>query len=134
MRRLIIAITSASVLACPYQCAVSVAAARALGSDQQPACCDDCRADKPRGPMRDQAPPPRAPLDDGRWCLCEGVVFDAGPRSPVDAIWLVSLWQWMPGRAEFLAVAPFPPHFAGAGLAPPLQGRLTRIALCSLLL
>ncbi|MFN0018619.1 MAG: hypothetical protein ACKVP0_10190 [Pirellulaceae bacterium] len=133
MRTIVVFLSIASLLACPYECAVKQAAAQACGTGHQPDCCDQCQARETTEPSDSQAPPP-APNEDGRWCLCDGVVFDVAARPVVDHSFDVSLWTWVCGPAEVLDFAVPMPSVDSASLPPPLDGRLTRIAIHSLLL
>jgi hypothetical protein len=134
MRTLVVLLSIAAVLACPYQCAVKLAAAQGIGVDQKPACCEQCQARETTQQDQNQTPTSPGPDEDGCWCLCEGAVFDAGSRSLVDDSVQVSLWTWASGLAESPDDAAPTPSFDCAGLPPPLDGRLTRIAIHSLLL
>jgi len=134
MRNFVVLLSIASVLACPYECAAKLAAAQTIGSDQRPACCDRCQAHETTVPVKDQTPAPLAPNEDGRWCLCEGAVFDAGSRSVVDDAEQVSLWTWVVSPVEMLENDTPMPSFECVYSPPPLSGRFTRIAIRSLLL
>lgn len=134
MRNLVVLLSIAAVLACPYECAVKLAAAQAISSDAKPACCEECEAHRPTTPAGDPTPNTPAPDEDGRWCLCEGAVFDAGARSPVDDSVQVTLWIGSAGLAEFSAISASAPQFERSASPPTMGGRFMRIAICSLLL
>lgn len=134
MQTVVVFLSIASVLACPYDCAVKVAAAQAMRSDHKPACCKRCRTSETTEPTNNPTPESPAPVEDGRWCLCEGAVLCATARFSVDDSLQVSLWTWVSGTAETLDIATHLPSIDRAELPPPLDGRLTRIAMHSLLL
>lgn len=134
MRTLVVLLSIASVLACPYACAVKLAAAQAIGNDQRSVCCKQCQARETTAPIQDQAPTSPAPDEDGCWCLCEGAVFDAGSRLLVDDSVQASLWTWVTGPVKAPDVDAPTPGSDFAVSPPPVSGRLMRIAIRSLLL
>ena len=134
MRNIVVLLAIVSVLACPYECAVKLAAAQVMGGDKVAACCDKCRTRETTAPVNDHTPSPPAPDEDGRWCLCEGVVFDPGARSLIDDSVEASLGTWAIGSAKLLNANAPTPNVDCAALPPPLDGRLTRISIRSLLL
>jgi hypothetical protein len=133
MRNLVVLLTIAVVLACPYQCAIKLSAAVAIGSNAKPACCEDCEPGQPTLPAGQPTPNAPAP-EDGRSCLCEGAVFDAGVRSPVDDLVHVFLWGGIAGFSEFSAIPTSAPKLERSIPRPTMDGSFTRIAICSLLL
>jgi hypothetical protein len=134
MRNLVVLLSIAAVLACPYECAVKLAAAQAIGSDAKAACCEECEAHRPATPTGDPTPNAPTPDEDGRWCLCEGAVFDAGARSLVDDSVQVTLWIGNAGLAEYSAISATAPRFERSTPPPTMAGWPMRIAICSLLL
>jgi hypothetical protein len=134
MRSLIVLLSITAILVCPHLCAVKYAAAQAMGGDGKPACCDKCEAHRPTTPIDDPARNTPAPDEDGRWCLCEGAVFDAGSRSLVDDSVQVTLWIGNSEFAELSAVSVPAPRFERTTSPQSLDGRSVRIAIRSLLL
>ncbi len=72
----------ASILACPYQCAVKLVDSAAPAV--QKACCDHCESQRNNAcpPGSDQDRP--ASDDDGVTCFCEGAIFDVASRYTLD--------------------------------------------------
>ncbi len=135
MRTFLIYLMLATLLICPYECAVRLAAAQTPGNDANSACCERCRvrqADESRAPDHERLP---APSEDGRCCLCEGAVFDAAARSPLELSLQSVLWFEVSDSAQTpthgLAVMSFD---RGDWAKAEASGRLTRIAIRSLLL
>jgi hypothetical protein len=135
MRTFLIYLLIVALLICPYECAVKLAAAQSPGNDANSKCCDRCRArqaDETTAPDREQSP---APSDDGRNCLCEGAVFDASARSPLELSLQSVLWIEASNSAQTptydLSVMSFD---RGGWPEADASGRLTRIAIRSLLL
>jgi hypothetical protein len=143
MRSVVVYLAIGTLLLCPYDCAVKQAAAASLGSQQQSSCCEECRArdfaeaasSSQEQSQRDRAPNQPKPSEDGKSCLCEGVVFDATLRPPAEAILEFSLLAGVADAALEPLLAACPLHAATSG-PPPLQdwGASMRIALGSLLL
>lgn len=143
MRSVVVYLAIGTLLLCPYDCAVKQAAAESLGSQQQIPCCQKCRSRdlavaataSQEQSQRDRTPNQPKPSEDGKSCLCEGVVFDATLRSPAEAILEFSLLAWAADAALEPLFAACPPRAATSG--PPLMevgGASMRIALGSLLL
>jgi hypothetical protein len=133
MRNLTVLLSLAVVVACPYVCTVRLAAAHAIGSSAKPACCEHCESHRP-APMGDPTPHAPSSSEDGRLCLCGGAVFDAGVRLAVDDSAQVTLWVGTAGAAESSAIS-IPARRLERSTSPPtVDGRLMRIAICSLLL
>lgn len=72
----------ASILACPYQCAVKLVDAAAPAV--QKTCCNHCQSQRDHAcpPGSDQDRP--ASDDDGVTCFCEGAMFDVASRYTLD--------------------------------------------------
>lgn len=125
----------AALLICPYECAVRLAAAQTLGNDANSACCERCRArqaDESTVPNQERLP---LPSEDGRYCLCEGAVFDAAARSPLEPSLQSILWIEVSDSAQTPMHGLSVTRFDRGQLPPPENaGRLARIAIRSLLL
>ena len=135
MRILLIYLLIAALLICPYECAVKLATAQLPGNDTNSACCERCRAQhaaEPTEPNHERLP---TPSEDGRSCLCEGAVFDATARSPLELSLQSVLWIEARNSAQTpthgLSVTSFDRDHL---LLPESFGRLARIAIRSLLL
>jgi hypothetical protein len=137
MRTILVYLTIVSLLLCPYDCAVKSAAAQAIGSLDRSACCESCRARataETPNPASERQPQEPTPAEDGRSCLCEGAVFDAAARSSADTSSQVSFWIGAVDSAVTLGLTTPPPSANRVDPLPPHDGgRLTRIAICSLL-
>lgn len=143
MRSIIVYLVIAALLMCPYDCALKVAAAQSLGNDDHVACCEKCRvrelSETPsssgeRLPV-ERGPSEPAPSEDGRFCLCEGAVFDATTRSPADTVLEFSLSSWVADVAFAPCPVSFPPSVDRVGPPPNDEGgRFARIVIRSLLL
>jgi hypothetical protein len=142
MRTIIVYLSIVALLVCPFDCAAKLAAAESPGDDARTACCETCRvrelAEAPVSSGRrsngDHDPAQPRPSEDGRFCLCEGAVFDATTRSPAVAMLEFSLLAWV-DLAVTPSLATCAPSADQADLPPnPQGGRLTRITLRSLLL
>jgi hypothetical protein len=136
MRTFIVYLATVALLLCPYGCALKSAAAKSLGNEDR-ACCEECRArEKSATPSSggDRDPAQPGPSEDGKSCVCEGAVFDAATRSAADAVLDFSL-SWVAVVAAAPSSANFGPGMDRAGQPPnEVGGRLSRIAICSLLL
>ena len=99
MRSIVVYLAIGTLLLCPYDCAVKQAAAASLGSHQQNPCCEVRVCHLSEQSHRDRAPNQPKPSEDGKSCLCEGVVFDATLRSPAEAILEFSLLAWVADAA-----------------------------------
>ena len=137
MRTFIVYLAILALLLCPYGCAVRLAAAQSLGNENS-VCCEECRAHElsespPSGGDRNPTQPESS--KDGKFCVCEGAVFDATTRSPADAVLEFSLLPWVAVVAVTPSLANFAPS-ADCADQPTNEdgGKLTRIAICSLLL
>src|SRR5581483_746904 len=135
MRTFSIYLMIATLLICPYECAVRLAAAQTTGNDANSACCERChvrQADESRAPNHERLP---APSEDGRCCLCEGAVFDVAARSPLELSLQAFLWIEVSDAAQTpthgLSVTSFD---RGQLSLPEDSGRQARIAIRSLLL
>lgn len=136
MRNLVVLLSIAAIVLCPYQCAVKWAAAQANRGEAKPACCEECKTHQQTAAEFSEQQTPLAPAPDqeGRACLCAGAVFDAGARSlpDFDAEVLYTTLSLRPGAAHQMALSAT--AFDHTLLPPPRDGRLTRIALRSLIL
>jgi hypothetical protein len=142
MRTFIVYLAIVALLVCPYDCAAKLASAESPGDDARTSCCETCRgremtetpASSGQRSNSDREPAQPRPSEDGRFCLCEGAVFDATQRSPAVAVLEFSLLAWA-DLAVTPPLAPCAPSVDHADPPPNHQGgRLTRIALRSLLL
>jgi hypothetical protein len=133
MRSIVVHLTIAALLVCPFECALRLAAAQGAGDERAAACCGECpeSAGQPSSP--DRVPTP-APAEDGKSCVCEGAIVDAGarpgsshdwPSCPLGPIADDAATRAWPGRRCFDRTAASPVESGG---------RVTRLAICSLLL
>lgn len=121
-----------SVLACPYECAVSQALARSVEQRVESKCCEKCAARQLPENTEDQSPASPPGNDDGRACFCDGAVFDVAVRASLDESLEVSLWTWVATAELNAGNCELSSRLARLDLPPPPQGRLTRIELGSL--
>ncbi len=136
MRTAVILLSVFSVLACPYDCAMMQAPAQAIEieNDSQPACCKHCQA-RANNETANHPTPAAPPSDEeGRSCFCEGAVFDVAFRTMVDDTLDVSLWTWVVDAVDVPGISQPVTSVDHDNLPPPVDGRLTRIAIRSLLL
>lgn len=86
MHSLIVSLLLSLTLACPYECAIKLAAAQASSSKAE-VCCENCQA-RTNVAHEDAPVPGNLPSsDEDGWCMCKGVVFDAsGQRLFDDAV------------------------------------------------
>lgn len=134
MRNLVALFSIACILLCPYQCAVKWAAAQGINNNEKPACCDECQASRTAAPLRQRVPEGPASDQEGRACLCAGAVFDAEARLLPDDNASILLDTWSDRPATTLKIAVATTTYDPTSSPPPLDGRLTRIAMRSLLL
>lgn len=137
MRTILTYLTIAALLLCPYNCAVG-RDAQTFKDDGHSACCEQCRAretPEPVTPVNNESPKQPGPAEDGRFCLCEGAVFDAAARGPsVDSLH-ASLWTWGGDPAALLGS--FLPVVSNDCTGAPSAyngGLRARIVICSLIL
>ena len=158
MRSFIVYLAIATLLWCPYNCALKAAAAQSFASRDRTACCDRCRARElakvvtaraitaraitakdtvpadSRG-TSDRPSAPNRPSKDGKHCVCEGAVFDAAARYAVDADLDISLLPWLAHDCDLSSSPGFERGFDRVGPLIPLDaGRSLRVSLGSLLL
>ena len=158
MRSFIVYLAIATLLWCPYNCALKAAAAQSFASCDRTACCDKCRARelakvvaaraitaktitaKVTAPAdshetSDSPASPNRPSKDGKNCVCEGAVFDAAARFAVDAEQKISLLPWLADDCDLSSSPGFERGFDRVGPLIRLDaGRSLRVSLGSLLL
>lgn len=133
MRSLLVFVAIATVLLCPYTCAVEVAASRAPANKVTgKACCERCRCERE---SKHDGSPSRESSDEDQSCFCGGAVFDASARTQVDTLLFSSQVAISVDSATSLE-SPSPEQIAIEAAVPPpiLGGRLLRIALDSFLI
>ena len=133
MRSFVILFTILSLLACPYDCAVKVSAMHLMGV-KQPACCDNCQANKESDSTDHQAPETPTPDKDGHSCLCEGAVFIAADQWQFDDAMSVAIVTVLLGDLDVISIVQPTRTLNSEGHHPPSGGRQTRIVFGSLLL
>lgn len=137
MRTIFVYFAIASLLLCPYNCAVKRAAAQAIHSKVPQACCEGCLArprSMPQAPADQQLPNEPGPAEDGRSCFCEGAAFDAQARMETPDPQSI-LWTWVIDPRDTPAASPDQAHGDRVSARPPDEGGLAmRIAFGSLLL
>ena len=132
MRSPLVFVAVATVLLCPYSCAVRAAASRATADTESgKACCERCRCE--RAPKHDEAPSRESREEDAP-CFCGGAVFDASARAADD--FLFSEHGVLSVDSAIGVHSPAPEQIATVGAVPPpiLSGMLLRIAIVSFLI
>ena len=133
MPTVVVILSILSMFACPYNCTVKLASAQSMDGGSIVTCCERCRARETTERSNNETPPSPASDEDGRWCLCGGVVFSVTARVSAEDTLQASLGSWGSDTSELPAIATHLPSVDRTPLPPLLDGRMRRIVLHSLL-
>ncbi|HEY6564672.1 MAG TPA: hypothetical protein VIY86_09265 [Pirellulaceae bacterium] len=140
MRSALVTFLIGTILTCPLTCTLRSVVARFVG--RSTGCCQPCcqgsmarHVNKCFGQVGEPChPTPPLPQKDGRWCLCYGVVHDAGTRHSADDARNAEVGPLGERPEQSIGIEYRSPSWEGGLERPPRDGRSTRIQFHSLLI
>jgi hypothetical protein len=85
MRTFVAILCLATVIACPYECAIRRVAAAYAPGEAIDACCEGCCSEhEDANSSQDESPQAPLPQEDGVHCFCEGALFCSASEADLD--------------------------------------------------